>query len=136
MTVQRDLFAERQHRISRATALRAVLSDGQWHLGTELAVRIGHRFGGALLVVARGEDGCAPWLIQRERLKSSGAVWRYRFLRPLAPDEVAKGETWKGRAQRLEKSVRQLEAEKERLEQLVKRLEQGTQEVLSLGGAA
>lgn len=130
---QRDLFAEHQHRMSRACALRVALGDGQWHTSTELAKAVGHRFGASILIVSRGEDGCAPWLIRRERVKTNGSVWRYKFERLALPHEFSKEETWKARAQRAEREVFDLSREVGRLNQIIKRLA-GSQEVLSLGG--
>lgn len=108
---QLDLLAERRHRTSRATALRLVLSDGEWHTSTELVSRVGHRFGSAILIISRGGDGRSPWLIERQPLKSDGSVWRYRFVRVLEPHEVETEESWKARALRLEKENAALRAQ-------------------------
>jgi hypothetical protein len=100
---------ERQHRLSRATMLRHVLSDGRWHTSTELALRVGHRFGGALRIVRLGDDGEPAWLVEREQVETDGSIHRYRYV-GVNPDPPKAGGTWRARALAAEKRCAELEA--------------------------
>lgn len=75
----RDESAERTHRLTRARQLRRTLKDRRWHSNSELAKCAGHRFGSALLTVRRGQDGGAPWHVEKMRLSGDGARWAYRW---------------------------------------------------------
>lgn len=103
--MRRDVVAEEIHRLSRCAVLRLALGDQEWHTGSELAERVGHRFGASILRVSRGTDGGPAWLIHRMRATSSGSIWRYRFARALRPDEVAEGTTLKTENARLKREL-------------------------------
>jgi hypothetical protein len=56
-----------------------ILSDGHWHSARELAIKVGHRFGGRIFELER-----AGVAIERERDPETPAGknwWRYRFAR-------------------------------------------------------
>lgn len=64
---------------SKLELLAAVLEDGQWHTNLELVEKVGHRFGGQLLQLRKGEfgDGLC-WVVETER--TARADWRYRLV--------------------------------------------------------
>lgn len=101
--------AETRYWNTKAGKLRLVLADGEWHHGSELAAKVGWRFGGALERVAKGYDKRQPWEIQRECLSAEGAVWRYRYVGPAVP--APKPESLKAKNARLERYARELEAQ-------------------------
>lgn len=105
--VMSRLAAER-HRWNQASAVRSILSDGEWHLASELAEEAGWRFGGAILKVRTGSDGMDAWFIEKRRLNDSGSAWAYRYV-GINPNP-RRVETWKSKAQRLEAENRQLRA--------------------------
>lgn len=106
--MSRIRLAEQRHRLSRAEVLRSILEDGHWHTSIELAQRVGHRFGAAILTIRTGEDGWQAWHIEKARITDSGSVWRYRFV-GINPNP-RRVETWKSKAQRLEAENRVLRA--------------------------
>lgn len=101
---------EMQHRLSRAAALRNQLQDGQWHTGTELAHTVGHRFGGALLLVRRGEDGEPAWFVRKERIAENGRLYRYRFT-GINPNPPKGGGSWRARALAAERRITELQSQ-------------------------
>lgn len=105
MSAARQL--ELLHRVSRARALREVLADGAWHTSTELARRVGHRFGAAILSLRRGDDGGPPLLIRKQKIREDGSLWAY-WSEGVNPSPPRPEETWKAKAQRLQAENRRL----------------------------
>ena len=114
--------AARNHQTAR---LRVLLSDGEWHLGAELAEAVGWRFGQAVERIRKGLDGNPAWFVVRERLSDNGKVHRYRFA-GINPNPPKPGSGWKGRALSAERRVAELE---EHVRQLAARVH-GRQGVL------
>lgn len=98
---------EELHRQSRARALRTVMGDGLWHENTELARRVGHRFGDAIFRVRRGTDGGPAWFVAEQQLTGDGRLWRYRFV-GVNPEPPKAGDSWRARALRAERKLREL----------------------------
>lgn len=104
----RNLEAECRHRATKAAQLRAILADNRFHDGRELAARVGHRFGGYLHVLRRGEDGYPPCEIVSLRLTEDGSRWKYRLVGELPYPPLK-------RARHRPRYVAELEREVERL---------------------
>lgn len=70
---------EARHRNTQSIRLRRALADQEWHLGNELDVSVGWRFGGALERIRKGLDRLPIWEVLSERLEEDGSRWRYRW---------------------------------------------------------
>ena len=100
---------ELDYRDSKTQRLRDVLKDGKWHTGLELDKRVGWRFGAALERIRKGLDGNPPWNVTTERVTADGSVFRYRY-EGLATAPPPKRTSWRERAMRAEKKLRELGA--------------------------
>lgn len=115
------MSAPQRHRLTRAALLRALLRDGAWHTGRELSLRVGWRFSAAILTVRRGEDGRAPWWIERRRLNKAGTRHEYRFVEALRPEEVPAPTGTRADVARLKQRVADLERENQALRKAMAR---------------
>lgn len=76
----------RERQPTLADRFLAVLSDGEWHTGTELHQRTGHRFGDRVLILRK-----RGWDVESERLHGDGSVWRFRLKGRASKPYVTKG---------------------------------------------
>lgn len=67
---------------ARASRLRELLADGQWHTQDELEAVAGRRYGARLHEAKHGKDGGAPLQYQKRVVGGNDSVWEYRAVSP------------------------------------------------------
>jgi hypothetical protein len=107
-------------RNTQTEKLRAILEDGEWHYGPELAKTAGWRFGGAVERIRKALDKKPAWFIENEPCDEARVVWRYRFV-GVNPDPPRPGSGWKGRALSAEKEIAVLHTQIAELQAYIRR---------------
>ena len=63
-------------KLTKEDRVLLIISDGEWHMGNELAEKVSWRFGGYLFTLK--EKGVS-WEKEKVKVASGDSVWKYRL---------------------------------------------------------